>query len=161
MVIQADHVFVTSCSVTKSCPTLCNPMDPRTLSLGVFSDSCPLNQWCYLTISFSVTPSTFLSIRVFTMSWLFASGNQKFWSFSFSNSHSNEYSGVISLGLTDLISLQSKGLSRSSPAPQFESINSLVFSILYGPTLTSIYDCWKNQSFDYMDIFWQSDVSAF
>ena len=37
----------------------------------------------------------------------------------------------------------------SSPAPQFERINSLAFSPLYSPTLTSIHDYWKNHSFDY------------
>ena len=36
----------------------------------------------------------------------------------------------------------------SSPAPQFESINSFVLSLLFGPTLTSIHDYWKNYSFD-------------
>ena len=36
----------------------------------------------------------------------------------------------------------------SSPAPQFESINSLALSLLYGPTLTSVHDYWKNHSFD-------------
>ena len=45
--------------------------------------------------------------------------------------------------------------------PQFKSINSLVLSLLYGPTLTSIHDYWKNHCLDCMDIFWQSDVSAF
>ena len=49
----------------------------------------------------------------------------------------------------------------SSPPPQFESINSLVLSLLYGPTLTSIHDYWKNHSFDYADFCWQSNVSAF
>ena len=44
------------------------------------------------------------------------------------------------LGWTGWISLLSKGLSRSSPAPQFKSINSLVFSLLNGSTLTSIHD---------------------
>ena len=34
------------------------------------------------------------------------------------------------------------------PAPQFKSINSLVLSFLYGPTLTSVHDYWKNYSFD-------------
>ena len=51
-------------------------------------------------------PSIFPSIRVFSNEW------SKYWSFSFSTSLSNEYSGFISLGLTGLISLQSKGLSR-------------------------------------------------
>ena len=38
---------------------------------------------------------------------------------------------------------------KSSPTPQFKSINSLVLSLLYGPTLTSVHDCWKNHSFNY------------
>ena len=46
-----------------------------------------------------------------------------------------------------MISLLSKGLSESSPAPQFESINSSVLSLLYGPTLTFVHDYWKNHSF--------------
>ena len=94
------------------------------------------------------------------MSWLFASGGQKYWKFSFSPS--NEYSGLISFRI-DLISLLSleKDSQESSPAPQFESINSLVLRLLYGPTLTSIHDYWKNHSFDYSDLDWKSEVSAF
>ena len=49
----------------------------------------------------------------------------------------------------------------SPPAPQFESISSLVLSLLYGPTLISVHDYWKNHSFDYTDLCRQSDVSAF
>ena len=48
----------------------------------------------------------------------------------------------------------------SSSIPQFKSINS-VLSLLYSPTLTSIHDHWKNHSLDEMDLFWQSNVSAF
>ena len=40
----------------------------------------------------------------------------------------------------------------SSPTPQFKSINSLVLSFLYSPTLISIHDYWKNYSFDEMDL---------
>ena len=36
----------------------------------------------------------------------------------------------------------------SSPTPQFKSINPLVFTFLHSPTLTSIYDYWKNHSLD-------------
>ena len=58
------------------------------------------------------------------------------------------------LGLTDLSSLQSKGLSRIfSPEPQFESINSVALSFLYAPTLTSTHDYWKNYSFDSLSLF--------
>ena len=49
----------------------------------------------------------------------------------------------------------------SFPEPQFENINSLVLSLLYGPTFTSIHDCWKSHNFYHMIIFWQNDVSAF
>ena len=49
----------------------------------------------------------------------------------------------------------------SSPAPQFKSINSSALSLPYCPTLTSVYDYWKNHSFDYMDLCQQSDASAF
>ena len=65
------------------------------------------------------------------------------------------------LGLTGLISLLSKGLSRVFSITTFKSVNSPVFSLLYGPTLTSIHDYWKNHSIDYMDLCWQSNVSAF
>ena len=54
------------------------------------------------------------------------------------------------LGLTDLIYVQSKELSRESPpAPQFKSINSSALSLLSSPTLTSVHDYWKNHSFDW------------
>ena len=52
------------------------------------------------------------------------------------------------LGWTGWISLQSKGLSESSPTPQFKSINSSELSFLYSPTLTCIRDYWRNHSFD-------------
>ena len=42
-----------------------------------------------------------------------------------------------------------KDSQESSPIPQFKSINSLALSFLYGPTVTSIHDYWKNHSFDF------------
>ena len=65
------------------------------------------------------------------------------------------------LGWTGWIFLQCKGLSKSSPTPQFKSINSSVLSFLHSPTLTSIHDHWKNHSLDQTDLCWQSCVSAF
>ena len=50
----------------------------------------------------------------------------------------------------DLFAVQ-RDSQESSPAPQFESINSLVLSLVYGPTLTSVHDYWKNHSFEYID----------
>ena len=63
------------------------------------------------------------------------------------------------LGLTGLISLQSKVLSKEfSPTPQFKSINSSALSFLYNPTLTSTHDYWKTQSFDWMNLCQQSNL---
>ena len=49
---------------------------------------------------------------------------------------------------------------KSSPTLQFKTINSLVCSFLYSPTLTFIHDYWKNHSLDDTDWCWQSNVLA-
>ena len=69
--------------------------------------------------------------------------------------------GWFPLGLTDLVSLLSRDSQESSPAPQFESINSSALSLLYGPTLTYVHNYWKNHSFDYTGICQQDDVAPF
>ena len=69
----------------------------------------------------------------------------KYWSFSFSISPCNEYSGLISVRI-DWLGLPA--VQESSLTPQFKSINSSVLSFLYRPTLKSIHDHWKNHSFD-------------
>ena len=85
-------------------------------SLRVCSDSCPLSQWCHPTIAschpLLLLPSIFPSIKVFSSESAFPIRGPDYWSFSFRISPSNDYWGLISLGLTGLISLQSKGLSR-------------------------------------------------
>ena len=77
---------------------------------GAYSNSCPSSWWCHPTISSSVVP--FSSNRVFSNKSILCIRWPKYWSFSFSSSPSNEYSGLIPLGWTGLISLQSNGLSR-------------------------------------------------
>ena len=69
------------------------------LSPGVCSNSCPLSQWCFLTISSSAVLVSFclqpfLASGSFPISQLFASGRLKYWNFSIRPS--NEYSGLIS-----------------------------------------------------------------
>ena len=96
-------------------------------------------------------PSIFPSIRVFSNESVLCIRWPKYWSFSFSISPSNEYSGLISFridGLDLLTVLTQRDLQESSPTPQFKSINTLALSFLYSPTLTSIHDHWKNHSFD-------------
>ena len=71
------------------------------LSPGLCSSSCSLSQWSYLTISSSAALFSFClqsspNIRVFSSESLLHIRWLKFWSFSFSISPSNEYSGLIS-----------------------------------------------------------------
>ena len=107
-------------------------------------------------------PSIFPSIRVFFNESALHIRWPKYWSFSFSISPSNDYSKLISFRIDwfDLLAVQ-QTLKSLSPAPQFKTINCLVLSLLYGPTLTSIHDYWKNHSFDYTDLCRQGNVSAF
>ena len=93
-------------------------------------------------------PSIFPSIKVFSSESVLRIRWPKYWSFSSSISPSNEYSGLISFRMDWLDLLAVQGTLKSSPTPQFKSINSSVLSFLYSPTLTSIHDYWKNHSFD-------------
>ena len=84
-------------------------------------------------------PSIFPSIRAFANESTLRMRWPKYWSFSFSISPFNEYSGLISFRMDCWISLQSRDSRESSPTPQFKSINSSALSFLYSPTLTSIH----------------------
>ena len=89
------------------CPSLC----PR-----VCSNSCPLNQWCHSTISPSTVSfshlQSFPTSRSFPMCWLFTSSGQSSGTSASSSVLPMSIQGWFPLGLTGLISLQSKGLSR-------------------------------------------------
>ena len=100
-----------------------------------------------LCCPFLLLPSIFPSFRVFSNESALGIRWPKYWSFSLSISHSNEYSGLISfrIGWLDLLAAQGT-LQEYSPTPQFKSINSSVLSFLYTPTLTSIHDYWENHS---------------
>ena len=93
-------------------------------------------------------PSIFPSIRVFSNESVLCIRGPKYCSFSISPS--NEYSGLISFRIDWFDLLAVHGTLKSPPALQFEGINSSVLSLLYGPTLTSIYGYWKNHSFNYI-----------
>ena len=68
---------------------------------------------------------------------------EKYWSYSFSISPSNEYSGLISFWMDWLELLSVQGPLKSPPTSQFKTINSLALSFLHSPTLTSIHDTGK------------------
>ena len=112
-----------SCSVAQSCLTLWDPMGystpgfPVLHHLPVCSNSCPLSWWCHPAISFCVFPFS-LCLQSFPASGSFPVGQlfvsirwPQYWSFSFSINPMN-IQGWFPLGLSGLISLQSKELSR-------------------------------------------------
>ena len=116
----------------------------------VHSDSCPSSQWCHPAISssvvpFSSCPQPLPPSESFPMSQLFAWGGQRTGVSALASFLPKKSQGWSPLEWTGWISLQSKDSQESSPTPQFKSINSLVFSFLYSPTLTSIHDHWNIQ----------------
>ena len=120
-------------------------------------NSCPWSWWCHpyceLILWYQFTlchpllllPSIFPSIRVFSNESVL---HIRYWNFRFNISPSNEYSGLISFRMDWLDHLAVQDLQESSPTLQFKSINYLMLSFPYGPTVTSIHDYWKNYSFD-------------
>ena len=110
-------------SVAKSCPTLCDPMNYSIPGFPVFTislsllNSCLLSQWCHPTISSSVSPfsscpQSFPASESFPVSQFFASGGQSIAASASASVVPMNIQGWFSLGLTGLISLQPKGLSR-------------------------------------------------
>ena len=109
-------------------------------------------------------PSIFPRIRAFSNESALCIRWPKYWSFSFSISPSDEYSGLISFRMNwlDLLAVQGalKSLLQHHISKK-KKINPSMLSLLYGPAFTSIHDYWRNHSFDNMDLCWQSNVSAF
>ena len=105
--------------------------------------------------------SMFPSIRVFSNLSVLCIRWPKCWSFSFSISPSNEYSGLISFRMDwwDLLAVQ--GTLKSLLQHHRSKASILQCSAFFIVQLTSIYDYWKNHNFDKMDLCWQSNVSAF
>ena len=159
---MSTHKLVNNCSVqfssvAQSCPTLCDLIDHSTQGFPVSPppeicpSSCPLSQWYHPTISSSVPFSCLQSFPAsgsFLISQFSTSGGQSIGVSASASFPPKNTQGWSPSEWTGWISLQSKGLSESSPTPQFISINSSALSFLYSPTLTSIHDCWKNHSFD-------------
>ena len=139
----------------------CPSLSPR-----VCSNSCPLSWWCHPTIPSSVIPfssclQSFPASESFLMSQLFTPVGQSIGASASAISPSSEYSGLISFRIDwfDLLSVWGtlkSLLQHHSLKHQFSML-----SLLYGPTPTSVHDYWKNHSFEYTDLCWQSDISAF
>ena len=146
-----SHFWLFEIPWTVACHASCPSLSPR-----VYSNSFPLSCWSHATITspdihFSSCPQPFPASWSFQMSRLFASGGQSIEVSASASILAMNIQGCFSLGLTGS-PFCPRDSQESSPAPQFESISSFVFSLLYGPTLTSVHNYWKNHSFT-MHIF--------
>ena len=162
---------LSSVQFTQSCPALCHPMDYSMPGFPVHQQLPEFVQIHVHRVGDAIQPShplSSLSLPAFNLSqhqglfqWVSSHQVAKVLEFQLSVSvlpmNIQDWSP---LGLTDLISLQSKGLSRVFSSTIVGKHNSSAPSLLYGPTLTSIHDYWKNHSSDCMDLCQQSDVSA-
>ena len=146
------HAFFSCCSVAQLCPTLCNPMDcsmpgfpvlHQSLLKLISTESVMPSNHLVLCPPLLLLPSIFPSIRVFSNESVLPIRWPKYWGFSAVLPVNIQ--GWFPLGLTGLTARDSQ---ESSPTPQLESINSLVLSLAYSPTLISIHDDWKNHSFE-------------
>ena len=122
-------------------------------TLGACLNSCPLSQWCHPTILSSVIPfssclQAFPASGSFPRSQFFASGGQNIGVSASVSVLPMNIQDSFPLGWTGWISLRFKWLSRVFSNITVQKHNSLALSSLYGPTLTSIHDYWKNHSFE-------------
>ena len=158
-------------SVTKSCSTVCGPVDCSTPGFPVLHHVPEFAQIQVHWVSHAILPSHlllppsrlalfFLASGSFPVSWLFSSGSQSI-GVSVSASVLPRTFRVDFLYDWLVCSCCPGDSEESSLAPQFESISSSFLSLLYGPAFTFIHDYWKNRSFNYMDLCWQSGFSAF
>ena len=129
-----------------SCSVLSDSLRPRELqharppcpspTPGVYSNSCPLSQWCHpiilsLVVPFSSCLQSFPASESFQMSQFFASGGQSIVVSASTSVLPMNIQDWFTLGWTGWISLQSKGLSTVSPIifQQEASVSFLSFSI--------------------------------
>ena len=134
------------CSVAQLCPTLCDRHGRQHIRSPcpsrpprVCPSSCPLNWWGHLTISssvalFSFCLQSFPPSRSFPMSLLFTLGGQSIGASASASVLPMSIQGWFPLGLTSLISLQSKEFS----------------------TVFSSTTIWKHQFFNIQPSLWSS-----
>ena len=148
-----DVVFV----VQLLCPTLCNPMGcsmPGFPSFTIFQsllrftsiELVKLSNHLILCRPLLHLLQSFPALGSLPTSWLFASGGQSI-GVSASVLPMN-IQGWFHLGLTSLISLQSKELSSLLQHHNSKALVLQPSAFFYGPTLISVHDYWKNHSFN-------------
>ena len=122
------------------------------LKLMCFESMMPSNH-LILCRPFIFGLQSFPASGSFPMRRLFESGGQRIGASASALVLPMNIQGWFPLGLTGFISLLSKGLSSVFSSTKFKGTNSSALSLLYGSTLISIHDYWKNHNFD-----WQTYV---
>jgi len=120
---------------------------PTLLKLMSIDSVMPSNH-LILCCSLLLLPSIFPTIRIFSNESVLHIKWSKSWSFSFSISPSNKYSGLISIRIDWLDLLAVQGLSRVFSNTTVQKHHFFSAQLFYGPTVTSTLDYWKNHSFD-------------
>ena len=115
-------------------------------------NSCPLSWWCHPTISSSIFPfcclQSFSELECFLANQLFPLRGQIIGASASASVPPMNIQDLFPLGMTGLIPLLSKGLSGVFSNTTVQKHQFFGLNLLYGPTLTSIHDYWKNHSFD-------------
>ena len=126
---------------------LCPSPSPR-----VCPNSCSLHWWCHPAIwssdtIFSFGPWSFSASGTLPISCLFASDDQNTGASASASVLQVKIPGWSPLRLTGLSPCCPGDVQESSPAPQFEGVNSLVFCLLSSPALTTVHDCWEDHKY--------------
>ena len=159
-------------SLLLSCSVMSDSLQPHGLqrvrlpcpspSPRACSNPCPLSRWCHPTISSSIVPfssclQSFPASGSLPISWLFTSGGQR--TRASASVLPMNIQGWFPLGWFNLLAVQwTLTLKRVFSNT---TVQKHQFSLICGPVLLHLCDYWQNHSFNYMDLCWQSNVSAF
>ena len=159
-----SHVQLFMTSLTVACQAPLSSTVSQSSLTFVSVESVMLSNHLSLCHLLLLLPSIFPSIRVFSSKSALRIRRPKYWSFSFSISPSNEYSGLMSFMIDwfDLLAIQGtlKSLIHHNlKASVLQHSTSFMVQLSHPYILEEPY--WKNHSFDYMDLCRQSDASAF
>ena len=151
------NLYAEFSSVTQSCLTLCDPMNHSTPGLPVYQQLPESTQThvhrvgdalqpLILCHPLLLLPTILPSIRVFSSESVLCTRWPKYWTFSFSISLSNEYSGLIPFRVDWFELLAVQGTLRSLLQHCSSKTSILQLSAFFKVQLTSIHDYWKNHS---------------
>ena len=155
--LKGPRTTTESPSVAQSSPTLCDPMGCSTPGFPVLHYLLEFAQthvhWVGDAIqpshpTFSSCPQSFPASRSFPVSQFFTSGGQSIGVSASASVLPMNIQSWFPLGWLVWFTHSPRDFQELSLAPQLESISFLALSLLYGPTLTSIHDYWKNHNFD-------------